>query len=297
MPLGRGLASLIPMKDSKLSVSKKEGFDLALNNKQSVFYVEIEKIKPNPYQPRREFSEGALQELANSLKEYGVIQPLVVSKVENTTDSGINVEYQLIAGERRLRAAELIGLSQVPVFIRKATDEEKLALALIENVQRNDLNPMEKAFAFNELIKKFDLSHKEIAQKISKSREAVSNTLRLLALPVEIQRAVSEGKISEGHARAILSVEGAEKQRALFERIVNMGLTVRQAEEVAKNIKIAKEKNGLLIIDPETKEIESRLQDALGTKVKFHKKGKSGKIIIEFYSAEELDKFLDKVGA
>lgn len=297
MALGRGLASLIPKKESKLADFSEEDFASSGLGKESVFYVEIEKIKPNPYQPRKNFAEEALQELADSIKEYGIIQPLVVSKVEKITASGKSVEYQLIAGERRLRAAEIVGISQIPVVIRKASEEEKLALALIENIQRDDLDVIEEANAFKELADKFNLSHKEIADKVSKSREAVSNILRLLALPIEIQRSVSGGEISEGHARAILSMgENLEKQRAFFNEIVGKKMTVREAEEMARTIKQVVLRKRIAGIDPEVRALEERLEEVLGTRVHLKKRGESGRVIIEFYSKEELEKFLSKIG-
>lgn len=297
MPLGRGLASLIPKKESKLADFAKEDFASSGLARESVFYVEIEKIKPNPHQPRKDFAEEALRELADSIKEYGIIQPLVVSKMEKITASGKSVEYQLIAGERRLRAAEIVGISQIPVVIRKASEEEKLALALIENIQRDDLNAIEKANAFRELVDKFNLSHQEIADKVSKSREAISNILRLLSLPMEIQRAVSSGEISEGHARAILSVgENTEKQRAFFKEILEKKLTVREAEELSRVIKKVVLRKRIAGIDPEVRALEERLEEVLGTRVRLKKRGESGRVIIEFYSKEELEKFLSKVG-
>lgn len=297
MALGRGLASLIPKKENKFADLAKEDFASSGLSRESVFYVEIEKIKPNPHQPRKNFAEEALRELADSIKEYGIIQPLVVSKVERITASGKSVEYELIAGERRLRAAEIVGINQIPVVIRKASEEEKLALALIENIQRDDLNAIEKANAFKELVDQFNLSHQEIADKVSKSREAVSNILRLLSLPMEIQYAVSSGEISEGHARAILSMgENLEKQRAFFKEILEKKLTVREAEEMARTIKKVVLRKRIAGIDPEVRALEERLEEALGTRVRLKRRGESGRVIIEFYSREELNKFLEKVG-
>lgn len=320
MSLGKGLSALIPKKQNKLSefnrrdfASPPSGETLRPVNRimdrmaeakdimgrpgvESVFYVELEKIKSNPHQPRRDFNEDALRDLANSIGKHGVIQPLVVSKIERVTGTGRRVEYQLIAGERRLRAAKIIGISQVPVVIREASEKQKLELALVENIQRTDLNPIEKANAFKKLVDNFNLSHKEVAERIYKSREAVSNILRLLSLPIEIQRGLSEGKISEGHARAILALSNQEKQRALFHEILEKKLTVRQVESIVSSFKAPGVKKAASPIDPETKELESRLQEALGTKVRLHKKGGSGKIVIEFYSPEELEKFLAKMG-
>ncbi|MEK9174810.1 MAG: ParB/RepB/Spo0J family partition protein, partial [Patescibacteria group bacterium] len=219
--LGRGLESLIPQRkeenadknNQSLSVSAKPVTTTA--KQESIFYIELEKIKPNPYQPRKEFDEAELASLAESMKQYGMLQPLLVSKVELDIPSGTKVEYQLIAGERRLKAAGLAGLRQAPVIIKNPDDATKLEIALIENVQRQNLNPVEEALAYERLMSEFKLTQAQVAQKVGKSREVVANRVRILDLPVEVQRNISEGKITEGHAKLLLGVKNPERQRFL----------------------------------------------------------------------------------
>src|ERR1035437_2256248 len=205
----------------------------------SIFWVDIEKVKPNPFQPRREFDEDRLRDLADSIRQYGVLQPLVVSREEiQKEDGGLVVEYELIAGERRLRASKLAGLEQVPVIIRVGDDNmAKLELSIIENLQREDLNAVERARAFLRLVEDFKFNHTQIGAKIGKSREYVSNTLRLLALPQEMLDALSAKKISEGHTRPILMlIDRPEEQMVLFKEIVFKKMTVRDAEKAARKI-------------------------------------------------------------
>ena len=224
---GRGLESLIP----------KKGGDQPLPTKQEpIFYIEIEKIKSNPYQPRKNFDQDSLKALAESIREHGILQPLLASRIQK--DSGGPTEYQLVAGERRLLAAKIAGLGQVPVIVRVPTEQEKLEVALIENVQREDLNALEKAEAFKRLQDEFKFLQKDIAQMIGKSRESVANTLRLLDLPLEIKDGLRENKISEGHARAILAVQDSEKQKNVFAIVVRNGLSVREAEGLAQKLNI-----------------------------------------------------------
>jgi len=228
--LGRGLASLIPPKNktdqntgaSALSAGMPAKTQ-AVTLQDDFLEVPIEKIASNPQQPRHDFDEKELAELADSIKEHGIIQPLVVVKIAPE-------QYELIAGERRLKASKLAGLKSVPVIIREeAGEREKLELALVENIQRHDLNAIEEARAFKKLIEEFDLTQEDVADKVAKSRSAVANKVRLLGLPIEIQRALEEGRITEGHARSILAIENPEKQSALFELILKDNLTVRQA--------------------------------------------------------------------
>ncbi len=299
--LGRGLASLIPPKN-KMPKPENE------NQPQNIFskeirvpdeaalqdeYLEvaIEKIAANPQQPRHDFNEKELQELADSIKEHGIIQPLIVAKIAPE-------QYELIAGERRLRAAKLAGLAMVPVIVREeAGEREKLELALVENIQRHDLNPIEEARSFKKLIEEFDLTQEQIADKVGKSRSAVANKTRLLALPVEIQRALIEGKISEGHARTILAIENPEKQRALFEMILKENLTVRQAEDKVREVTVSthQRRMGASAADPYLKEKEDQIAQALGTKVTIKKSGGGGKIIVDYYSGEELESITSKM--
>lgn len=299
--LGRGLSSLIPQKNSQANktITEPQGdfnyFGANDNKKPSngqasngsgVQEVEIFKIVTNPHQPRLSFDQDKLQELSSSIKEHGIIQPLVVTKKDNG--------YEIIAGERRLQAAKLAGLKTVPVIVREATEQQKLELAIIENIQRHDLNPIEEAKSYLKLAQEFDLNQEAIAQKVGKSRSAIANKERLLKLPIEIQKALIENKITEGHAKAILAIENPEKQRALFEMIIKNNLTVRQTEDKTKEISVKTHKRSISV-DPEIKRIEEMLSGTLGTKVKVSKSGDGGKITIDYYSKEELDNILSKV--
>lgn len=297
--LGRGLSSLIPQKNSQADKESREpkntanysSAEDAENNNQTAGgnnsqEAEIFKIIPNPHQPRLRFNEEKIQELASSIKEHGIIQPLIVTKN--------NGGYEIIAGERRLQAAKLAGLKTVPIIIRQATEQQKLELAIVENIHRHDLNPIEEARAYIKLTEEFDLNQEVIAQKVGKSRSAIANKERLLKLPVEIQKALIENKITEGHAKAILAIENPEKQRALFEMIIKNSLTVRQTEDKTKEISVKSHKR-IVNIDPEIKELENKLTGIFGTKVKVTKSGGGGKIIVDYYSKEELDNILSKV--
>lgn len=295
--LGRGLASLIPQKDQKISEPKKDfnyfgatpvaGLPNApIEPGNGAQEVDIMRIVPNPHQPRVNFNAEKLQELCDSIKEHGVLQPLIVSKNDG--------QYELIAGERRLQASKLAGLKKVPVVIRDVTDQQKLELAIIENVQRHDLDPIEEAKSYLKLSQEFDLHQEEVARKVGKSRSVVANKLRLLSLPVEIQRALVERKITEGHAKAILALENPEKQRALFEMIVKNSLNVRQTESKTREISV-KNHTRAINVDPEVKKVEDDLSAKLGTRVKFSQAGTGGKIIIEYYSKEELENLISKL--
>lgn len=262
----------------------------------SIFWVDVEKIKPNPFQPRREFDEARLRDLSDSIRQYGVLQPLVVSRVEKIKEGeGLEVEYELIAGERRLRASKLAGLDQVPVVIRVGDDNmAKLELAIIENLQREDLNAVERARAFMRLVEEFKFTHTQIGQKVGKSREYVSNTLRLLALPQEMLDALSAGKISEGHTRPILMlIDRPEEQEVLFKEIMYKKLTVRDAEKIARKIAYDKVRKKEYIQDPEISEIEGKLQETLGTRVHIERKENGGYITIDFFTNEDLRTILD----
>lgn len=292
--LGRGLSSLIPQK--KISQPQKDfnyfgassaGSDAQnTGGKNNVQEVEVVRIVPNPHQPRLRFDEEKLQELASSVKTHGVIQPLIVTKNGN--------QYEIIAGERRFQAAKIAGLAKVPVIVREVGEQQKLEWAIIENIHRHDLNPVEEAKAYLKLAQDFDLSQEEISRKVGKSRSAIANKMRLLNLPVEIQRALSEGRITEGHAKAILAIENPEKQRALFELILKNNLTVRQTESKTKEVSVRTHKR-MVNIDPELKEMEEKLTGIFGTRVKISRSGEGGKIVIEYYSKEELDGILSKI--
>lgn len=250
--------------------------------------VAIDQIVPNPYQPRKVFDPVQLQELANSIAEHGVIQPLVV----NQTDTG----YELVVGERRFRASQLAGLKMVPVIVKSGMqDQAKLEVALIENIQRQELNPIEEAMAYDKLMKMFGLTQEQVAKKVGKSRPAVANTVRLLNLPAEIQRALIENKLSEGHARAILGLSGAERQLALFKMITDQGMNVRQVEAKVRELMSRPRMESAGPADAQTLAMESELRSKLGTQVKIEKRGSGGKITIEFFSDQELSDLVGKL--
>lgn len=262
----------------------------------SIFWVETEKIKPNPYQPRREFDEARLVDLADSIRRYGVLQPLVVSREEVVKeDGGMSVEYELIAGERRLRASRIAGVPQVPVVIRVGDDNmAKLELAIIENLQREDLNSVERARAFLKLVEEFNFTHGQIGKKVGKSREYVSNTLRLLALPQDMLDALSAGKISEGHTRPLLMLSDRPQEQAVFfKEIMFKKFSVREAERLARRIAYDKIRKKEYIPDPEIMEMEEKLQDALGTRVHIEKGENGGHIKIDFFSNDDLQTILE----
>jgi ParB family chromosome partitioning protein len=282
--LGKGLDALIP--------SHPEGE--ILEEFGGVLEVPLALISANPHQPRRSFDEEKLKELAASIKEHGIIQPLVLS----TQDVDEEQKYSLIAGERRLRAAHLAGLKTVPAVLREADSQDHLLLALIENVQRADLNPLETATAYQSLAVEFSLSHQEIGKRVGKSRTAVTNTLRLLDLPDVVQQAVRKNQISMGHARALLALPTIKGQSAALQTILNQGLNVRQTESLVTRLNGTKKpkppkKDSK---SPELKALEEDLQSALGTKVRItrSKKG-AGTITVHYYTDEELNTLMDQL--
>ncbi|MBU3925543.1 ParB/RepB/Spo0J family partition protein [Patescibacteria group bacterium] len=268
-----------------------------LKKQQAVFWIEVDKISPNTMQPRTSFDETKLSDLAESIKQYGVLQPLVVIRKEIDTDIGTKVEYELIAGERRLRASKIAGLAQVPVIIRDDEgDKIKLELAIIENLQREDLNPLERAMAFKKLIEDFKLKHYEIGHRVGKSREFVTNSLRILNLPEEIQNALRGGMLFEGHTRPLLMLsDRSEDQMRLFYKILETKMTVRESEEISRGIAQDRVRRKDTIVDPETRILEEKISESLGTKVMLEKQGEKRKLQIEFFSEEELRAFLDKI--
>jgi len=293
-------------KEKEVNYFERAIFDKELGPiKEAVYLIEVEKIKPNPQQPRRHFDEESIKELAESIREYGILQPLVVSRIEKEMPYGQSVEYQLIVGERRWRAAQLLGLERVPAIIRPSFEErQKLEAAIIENIQRFDLNPLETARGFAKLADEFGLTQREIAERIGKSREYVSNTLRLLQLPSEAQRALEEGKMTESHARLILTIQNPEKQRALLGEILSRKLTVRETEILTRRIlemplgefvQKHQEVSVSDLGDALEKEIERKLEEIFGTKVEVKKRGDKGKITINFFSEEELNEILKKI--
>ena len=289
--LGKGLDSLIPnalgeTKTKKETAAKSKTETTEGEEPQTL--VKITKVEPNREQPRKNFDEDALQELADSIKQFGLLQPILV---QNRKDY-----YEIIAGERRWRAAKLAGLKEVPVIIRNYTEQEIVEISLIENIQREDLNPIEEAQAYKRLLTEFHLKQDEVAERVSKSRAAVTNSIRLLKLNEEVQRMVVDEMISTGHARALLAVENPEEQYNLAQRIFDEKLSVRDVEKLVKNLhKPAKPKK----VDDKTmqviyQDIEEKLKQKLGRKVPVTSKGEgSGKIEIEIYNNEDLDRLLD----
>ncbi len=261
----------------------------------------MEKIKPNPYQPRREFNEAQLKDLAESIRQYGVLQPLVATRKEFTTpDGGLGVEYELIAGERRLRASRLAGVQQVPVVIRtgEQSDLVKLELAIIENIQREDLNPVDRAMAFQQLADKFNFKHGDIAKKVGKSREYVSNSIRIISLPAEILDAISARKITEGHCRPLLMlVDRPEEQMTLFKEIMYKKLSVREAENISRKIAVDRVRKKDFVHDPELAEMEHKLTEKLGTRVLIERKEFGGRVTIDFFTKDDVRNLLDLVSS
>ncbi len=257
----------------------------------SIFWIEIDKIIPNPYQPRREFDEDRLKELSDSIRQYGVLQPLVVSRQETMLeDGGIKVDYELIAGERRLRASKLARLTQVPVVVRTGDDSRaKLELAIIENLQREDLNSVERAQSFQRLADEFKLTWAEVGRKMGKSREYVSNTVRILMLPQDILDAISKRQISEGHTRPLLMlIDRPQEQMTLFKEMMVRKMTVREAEQIARRIAFEKVRKKDLFMTPEVVDMEERLAETLGTRVQIEPRERGGRIWIDYFSHEEL---------
>ena len=273
------------------------GFSKKTALHDAIFHIEVDKIKPNPYQPRKNFDEAALKDLANSIREFGILQPLVVSKVETETESGTKVEYQLIAGERRLMASKRAGLERVPVIIRQAAERaEQLELAIIENLQRENLDTIEMARSYARLQDEFGMTQREVAARLGKSREVIGNALRLLSLPVEIQDALAHNQINESQARLLLSIPNVTVQKQLFADLLTKNFSVRELKAKIKNIHnppvpqgaradFAVQQSGE---DLEMRDLQNRLKSALGTDVKIDRRGESGKIVISFYSPEEL---------
>ena len=286
--LGKGLNSLIP--DAKHITPELK--------KDNVFYVEINKIRPNPQQPRRDFDDEGLKELSKSIRKYGILQPLLVSKVEEESSRGMNVYYQLIAGERRLRGAKLAGLPNVPVIVRDDLSPEgenkriNLEVALIENVQRTDLNPVEEAEAYGRLFKDFGLTQKEIAEKVSKSREVVANAIRLLGLPKDIKDSLRSGKLSRAHARALLAFSDEKKQREMYQQILAGGISSKEVEGIASTTK-----SGRSSVKKDNKflELEKNLAETLETPVLIHSTEKGGKIVIRFATLQDLNKIAKSI--
>lgn len=264
----------------------------------SVFWIEVDKIVPNPYQPRREFEEAALKALAESIRQYGILQPLVVTRVDvERSDGGLGSQYELIAGERRLRASKLIGLKSVPAVIKGVeSDRMKLELAIIENLQREDLNAIDRAKAFKQLVDEFGMSHAEVGTRVGRSREMVSNSIRLLALPEHIQQSMVAKEITEGHARALLMLaDRPQEQETLFKEIILKKTSVRMVEQMAR--RIATDRIRKHDKTPEMMEIEKSLTETLGTRVIIENRPQGGRLLIEFFSPEDLSHIVSALAA
>ena len=284
--LGKGLAALISKKSPESNI-KNEMSNLGINPSGDVAYVETISIQENRFQPRQSYDAAKLEELKASIKEKGVLQPILVRKHENG--------YEVIAGERRLRAARALGLEQVPVIVKNVTDREALVLALVENIQREELNAIEEAQGFKRLMEEFQFTQETVAEAIGKDRTTVANLLRLLRLPKDIQKQVADGKLSVGHARALLSLEDAPIQKKMAEHIIKKGLSVRQVEDLVKKAHQGSNIIQAAMAKPKDRDIEileEELCKILGTKVTIKDKKGKGHLVIEYYTLDDLDRIL-----
>lgn len=272
--LGRGLHALIPAPGAQ-------------GKEEAIIYLKIDEILPNKYQPREDFNQEKLDELIASIKEKGVVQPVLVRQ----TEAG----FELIAGERRLRAMKALGVEKAPAIIKDVDDVGAIELALIENIQREGLNPIEEARAYKRLMEEFAFTQEKISQVIGKDRSSVANTIRLLNLPLEIQRFLMQGHISAGHARALLAVNGLQQQLNLCQKIIKNGLSVREAEALTNPQLRRRARNNKMPADQHLLEQEEVLQNILATKVRIHHSKKRGKIIIEYYSLEDLERIINRI--
>ena len=285
---GKGLAALI---DTEVAKDKTKSISSNNNNNEEVLKVNISEVEPNRSQPRKTFNEDALQELAESIKEHGVLQPLLVKQRDGY--------YEIVAGERRWRAATKAGLKEIPVIVRDLTEQEILEISIIENLQREDLNPIEEANAYKRLMEEFGLTQDVVSERVSKSRTAIANSVRLLKLSPDVQQMLIDELISAGHARALLGISDPEEQYVLAQRAFDEKLSVREIEKIVKNRSKEnnKEKKGKKQLENVDKDLDANLKNRLSTKVTVTGKDNgSGKIEIEFYSAEELERILDLIG-
>lgn len=273
--LGKGLSALIPQEEQE--------------RVEKVVNLRIDQIRPNRYQPREDFNEERLEELAESIKTKGMVQPIIVTRLDTNN-------YELVAGERRLRAVKLLGFSEIPAIVRSFQKQDLLEFSLIENLQRQDLNPIEEAKAFSRLIEEFGFTHEKIAQVVTKDRATISNILRLLNLPAKIQEAVLSGRLSMGQARALLSIEDEQQRLNLFNRTIKKGLSVRELEKLVSK-KIPKKRPRQSHRLPEIITLEEELQRSLGTRVRIFHKAKRGNIQIEYYSLDDLERLVSKLSS
>ena len=290
--LGKGIGALIPSAPAILSGSNAALTEVATTTGNNVTYLPIALIKPNPLQPRDDFNPQSLEELTQSIKEKGILQPIVVRKQGEA--------YELIAGERRYRAANLLNLKEIPVIVRNVDDRDSLELALIENIQRENLNVIEEARAYKYLVDKFSVTQEELSDVLGKARATVANILRLLKLPQEIQEEIKKGRISYAHGRALLEVQDVNQQRKLVQDIISKGLSVRELETLLKSGRSALSPPRRRLkqdhaVETTVSVLEEELQHILATKVRIVKKKKRGSIIIEFYSAEDMKRLSDKI--
>jgi len=299
--LGRGLGALLGSSPARPPITAPGPENslpaaVAVDNRERVLRVKLDRIKPSPLQPRKDFTPEALQELAASIKEQGIVQPLIVRDQQT--------HYELIAGERRWRAAQLLNLTEVPVIVREADDRSVLELALIENLQRENLNAMEEALGYSQLVEQFQLRQEDVAIKVGKSRVAVANALRLLKLTPEIQACVRDGRLSVGHAKVILSLASGDHQKLAAERVIKDGLTVRQAEELVSHLQNqpaspkSKSTDGLAITnrDANVVSLEGKLRECFGTKVQLRYRNGKGAVEIKFFSEDDLQRILGIIG-
>jgi ParB family chromosome partitioning protein len=271
--LGKGLGALISSANDE-------------NELSGVKELKINEIEPNVYQPRKKFDDQKLIQLSDSIKEHGIVQPIIVRKEENI--------YKIVAGERRWRAARLAGLNSVPVIIKDVSNKQVMEMALIENIQREDLNPIEEAEAYERLLNEYNMTQEELSKSIGKNRSTIANIIRLLALSKKVKESLIDGEITNGHARALISIEDEEIQEKICKEIIKKSLNVRETENLVKRIQISNDDNKKVkSVDENIIKIEDDLKKIFGTKVKLFNKNKKGKIMIEYYSNEELDRLLE----
>lgn len=292
--LGKGLDALLEMSSEIIDINNYSDIDSG-DRENKIVFVSLENIKANPNQPRKTFDEESLQELAESIKQKGVIQPVLAE-----VDPLDNNRYIIIAGERRFRASHLAGIEKLPLIIKSFSEEDKLEIALIENIQRENLKPIEEAKAYRQIMESLNLNQQDIAERVGKNRSTVANSLRLLKLPEDIQNSLNEGKLTSGHARSILSTVNPADQRILFNRIVDNGLSVRESETMATNLnkgirQVNKKEPSIKKKIPEIMSVEQRFIDVFGTKVQIKGSVHKGKIEITYYSSDDLDRIYDIV--
>lgn len=271
--LGKGLGALIESEDS--------------SDKRGILEIKINDIEPNINQPRKKFDDDKLLQLSESIREHGIVQPIIVKKV--------NDSYKIVAGERRWRAARLAGLTSVPTVVKEISDKQLMEIALIENIQREDLNPIEEAEAFERLLREYDMTQDELSKAVGKSRSVIANSLRLMSLDEKVKEFVINGELSNGHARALIAIENKDLQVKAAEEIISKSLNVRQTEALVKSIHVEKKVPKVSVKDENFIEIEEKLKSIFGTKVELQNNNKKGKIMIEYYSMEELDRILEMI--